>query len=207
MPADAQLTREACENHASLICVVVVVVVIDRNFEEAEVALARSPLLAMELPPWLRAELAAQLRLGIPVAVGSVLRRSMVVWTVAFVGRLGPAAMAASALAVSATNTFALSVMVGLSSASVTLVSQAVGAKDARQAGLWLHRALLVHALAAVPLTALLLCFGRLLRAMGEELELSDTAGRYAVVLVPGCLLYTSPSPRDRQKSRMPSSA
>ena len=23
----------------------------------------------------------------------------------------------------------------------------------------------------------------------------------------PGCLLYTSPSPRDRQKSRMPSSA
>ena len=26
-------------------------------------------------------------------------------------------------------------------------------------------------------------------------------------VLYPGCLLYTSPSPRDRQKSRMPSSA
>ena len=24
---------------------------------------------------------------------------------------------------------------------------------------------------------------------------------------IPGCLLYTSPSPRDRQKSRMPSSA
>ena len=24
---------------------------------------------------------------------------------------------------------------------------------------------------------------------------------------LPGCLLYTSPSPRDRQKSRMPSSA
>ena len=27
------------------------------------------------------------------------------------------------------------------------------------------------------------------------------------VVLIHGCLLYTSPSPRDRQKSRMPSSA
>ena len=26
-------------------------------------------------------------------------------------------------------------------------------------------------------------------------------------VAIPGCLLYTSPSPRDRQKSRMPSSA
>ena len=26
-------------------------------------------------------------------------------------------------------------------------------------------------------------------------------------MLLPACLLYTSPSPRDRQKSRMPSSA
>ena len=29
----------------------------------------------------------------------------------------------------------------------------------------------------------------------------------YDLVVVGGCLLYTSPSPRDRQKSRMPSSA
>ena len=28
-----------------------------------------------------------------------------------------------------------------------------------------------------------------------------------ASILIPTCLLYTSPSPRDRQKSRMPSSA
>ena len=28
-----------------------------------------------------------------------------------------------------------------------------------------------------------------------------------ALELTKGCLLYTSPSPRDRQKSRMPSSA
>ena len=31
-------------------------------------------------------------------------------------------------------------------------------------------------------------------------------SGRFSVQ-VQGCLLYTSPSPRDRQKSRMPSSA
>ena len=37
-----------------------------------------------------------------------------------------------------------------------------------------------------------------------------DTTGSKEVVLIGGgyvCLLYTSPSPRDRQKSRMPSSA
>ena len=29
----------------------------------------------------------------------------------------------------------------------------------------------------------------------------------FPYVIIDGCLLYTSPSPRDRQKSRMPSSA
>ena len=33
--------------------------------------------------------------------------------------------------------------------------------------------------------------------------EIADKVGAYLMV----CLLYTSPSPRDRQKSRMPSSA
>ena len=31
--------------------------------------------------------------------------------------------------------------------------------------------------------------------------------GKYKKIRYKGCLLYTSPSPRDRQKSRMPSSA
>ena len=33
------------------------------------------------------------------------------------------------------------------------------------------------------------------------------TGQAHVKVLACGCLLYTSPSPRDRQKSRMPSSA
>ena len=37
-------------------------------------------------------------------------------------------------------------------------------------------------------------------------IDLSQNPRRYAG-LSPNCLLYTSPSPRDRQKSRMPSSA
>ena len=49
----------------------------------------------------------------------------------------------------------------------------------------------------------------------GEELRRSysicssanDNQLRIGVKKVDGCLLYTSPSPRDRQKSRMPSSA
>eukprot|EP01017_Pseudomicrothorax_dubius_P013444 TRINITY_DN15916_c0_g1_i1.p1 TRINITY_DN15916_c0_g1~~TRINITY_DN15916_c0_g1_i1.p1 ORF type:complete len:110 (+),score=6.37 TRINITY_DN15916_c0_g1_i1:125-454(+) len=35
--------------------------------------------------------------------------------------------------------------------------------------------------------------------------QMTQILGRYKQIIV--CLLYTSPSPRDRQKSRMPSSA
>ena len=47
-------------------------------------------------------------------------------------------------------------------------------------------------------------------RVGGWASDFEAAAGRkagLAVVLVGDCLLYTSPSPRDRQKSRMPSSA
>ena len=40
-----------------------------------------------------------------------------------------------------------------------------------------------------------------------DELVSSSRRGRASVTLTYTCLLYTSPSPRDRQKSRMPSSA
>ena len=40
-----------------------------------------------------------------------------------------------------------------------------------------------------------------------EALAAEMAAGRSGVLLASGCLLYTSPSPRDGTKSRMPSSA
>ena len=42
---------------------------------------------------------------------------------------------------------------------------------------------------------------------LGTTNTLVYTRGKGIVVQEPSCLLYTSPSPRDRQKSRMPSSA
>ena len=45
----------------------------------------------------------------------------------------------------------------------------------------------------------------------GEQaLEIADTlvkSGSISVIVIDSCLLYTSPSPRDRTRSRMPSSA
>ena len=45
------------------------------------------------------------------------------------------------------------------------------------------------------------------LDTMGQTIVYTDEAGNATTIDLTGCLLYTSPSPRDRQKSRMPSSA
>ena len=53
-------------------------------------------------------------------------------------------------------------------------------------------------------------CLSKWYREEAEKkgIELSDPSAREHVYGMPySCLLYTSPSPRDRQKSRMPSSA
>ena len=42
------------------------------------------------------------------------------------------------------------------------------------------------------------------IRSLNEKVRIPPQIGTYKVYI---CLLYTSPSPRDRQKSRMPSSA
>ena len=48
---------------------------------------------------------------------------------------------------------------------------------------------------------------GKLLIQMFEKSSLRTRLSFYLAIKQLGCLLYTSPSPRDRQKSRMPSSA
>ena len=52
------------------------------------------------------------------------------------------------------------------------------------------------------------LCALGLLVKQGEAYSLTEASAAFLVASSPSaCLLYTSPSPRDRQKSRMPSSA
>ena len=46
-----------------------------------------------------------------------------------------------------------------------------------------------------------------LIGRLGQDPEIRYTQSGSSVANVTICLLYTSPSPRDRQKSRMPSSA
>ena len=134
----------------------------------------------------LKEELIVQLRRTIPVSLSHLMRRSLDVMSVAVLGHIGKDVLAAGALAQSTVNTVALSVLVGLSSATVTLTSQAVGAGDRLQTGLWLHRAIVVSFLTALPITVLLSFLAPILKAVGQKPELADIAGGYCAWLLPG---------------------
>lgn len=133
-----------------------------------------------------KAEVAAQLARGLPVSCSSLARASLDVISIARIGALGSAAdMAAAALANSVVRVFALSVFVGLSSATVTLASQAKGAGDNTQAALWLHRAFVVNASFALPMTCLLLLLEPALEFIGEDAQIASRAGDYCKWLLP----------------------
>ena len=72
-----------------------------------------------------------------------------------------------------------------------------------------MNQKLLLIALSGLSLTTLA-DEARLLRfpaTNGKEIVFSYAGDLYQVPMSGGCLLYTSPSPRDTERSRMPSSA
>jgi MATE family multidrug resistance protein len=133
-------------------------------------------------------ELKVQLLLGLPQSCSSLARRCTDAFTLSFVGALGdPVKMAAAGLANSTNAIFSLSVFVGLSSATVTLTSQAKGAGDNHQAALWLHRALAVHFVVAAIFTPVMFAlFGPMLLALGQDVGVIDQAVAYYRCLLPG---------------------
>ena len=76
--------------------------------------------------------------------------------------------------------------------------------------GAWLRLKVVNHFQPMVPkkhwgtfIVNVMACFG-----LGLVLALNETcASSTGIALLMGCLLYTSPSPRDKRQSRMPSSA
>ena len=139
----------------------------------------------MSLSPAIRTEIGVQLQRCLPVVLSFLFRKGTEVMTIIVLGHLGPAELAAGALALSTTATLAYSVFVGLAAGTATLVSQAHGAGDKEQVTFWLHRAIIVHLGVAIPLSILLTLLGPILRCMGQETRLATSAGSFGLALLP----------------------
>ena len=93
-----------------------------------------------------RAEIMAQMSLAFPVCCTFVMRKSVDIVSVMFVGRLGPHYLSAAGIAAVTSNVSGNSMIVGLAGALSTICSQAYGSKDMVSFSLAPQRAVLILA-------------------------------------------------------------
>ncbi|KAL9680881.1 hypothetical protein QQ045_012661 [Rhodiola kirilowii] len=105
--------------------------------------------------------------------------------TIMFVGHLSVAALSGASLGYSFVSVTGISVMIAMSSALDTLCGQAYGAKQFRLVGIHLQQAIVVQLATCILLTAIWANTGRILKAIGQNEEIAETAGVYALYLIP----------------------
>jgi MATE family multidrug resistance protein len=133
------------------------------------------------------------LKMAVPLAVANLMDRSALWVTWAFIGQHGGAAqLGPASLASTVNNVLGTSVNIGLSLAVQTLASQAAGAGDWKALSNSLQRALPISVCFSLPVTALLLSLGPLLKALGRPPEVADAAQAYAFCILPVALVTGS---------------
>uniref|UniRef100_A0A0E0B998 Protein DETOXIFICATION n=1 Tax=Oryza glumipatula TaxID=40148 RepID=A0A0E0B998_9ORYZ len=136
------------------------------------------------------AEVKRLLRLAGPLMAGFVLRNSVQMVSVMFVGHLGELQLAGSSLAASLANVTGFSFLFGMSSALDTLCGQAYGAGQHRLLGVYAQRAMLVLAAAAVPIALVWASAGEILLLFGQDPAIAAEAGAYARWMIPSLAAY-----------------
>ncbi|KAF7098424.1 hypothetical protein CFC21_100167 [Triticum aestivum] len=130
------------------------------------------------------------LRLAGPLAAGGILRSALQLVSVMFVGHLGELPLAGASLATSLANVTGFSLLVGMSSALDTLCGQAFGARQYHLLGLYKQRAMVVLALACVPIALVWSNTTRILLLLGQDPAIAAEAGSYARWLLPALVPY-----------------
>jgi multidrug resistance protein, MATE family len=137
------------------------------------------------------AEVRATVRLAAPMVLASVLRKLMETVTVIYLGSLGPTALASASLATTTINVLGMSVFVGFSSATATLVSQAHGAGDTRLIATLLVRAALIQLCASIPVVLVLANLETIMVLLGQQPELAAAAQRFCTWMIPGVYAFS----------------
>ncbi|KAI0530473.1 hypothetical protein KFK09_000017 [Dendrobium nobile] len=136
------------------------------------------------------AEVRKQLYLAGPLITSSLLLKIMQVISVMFVGHLGELSLAGASMATSFAGVTGFSLMVGMGSALETLCGQSFGAKKYRMLGIHLQSAMLVLMTVSIPVAVVWAYTGQILKALGQDPEISVEAGLYARWLIPSLFAY-----------------
>jgi len=145
-----------------------------------------SALSALGLTKDVRGEFRILSALATPVIFTYLLSFAIALGSQIMVGRLGPSALAAAALANMFANATGNSIAVGSAAAVETLCSQAFGARNYERVGIVTQRGCAVMLMFCVPITAAWLCAGAVLEALGQPPDVVELAVPYIRVLILG---------------------
>ena len=130
-------------------------------------------------------EVGAQLAGSVPLLLFNVAQFALNLASMSWVGQLGALELAGASLAISFSNVTGLSLVIGVSFALETLVSQAQGAKRYSECGLALQRSLITSALIMFFVSLFWMLGSRIFLAMGQPRSVSEVAGTYLLWLTP----------------------
>jgi len=128
----------------------------------------------------------------VPLALSQLMVFFLEILNFIFIGHLNDAkSLAAIGLGNMLCNIFAFALALGMTSALETLASQAYGARNYHLAGVYLTRAEAILTVLFIPLTAFLFFAAPMLKALGQDHEVSDLTGIYVRWALPAIYLFS----------------
>ncbi|CAM0950088.1 unnamed protein product [Alopecurus aequalis] len=129
--------------------------------------------------------------LAAPMIAVALLQLLMQLISTIMVGHLGEVALAGAAIANSLTNVCGFSILIGLASGLETLCGQAYGAEQYHKLSLYTYRSIIVLLFVSVPIAILWAFIPEVLPLIGQEPQIANEAGKYALWLIPGLFAFS----------------
>ncbi|XP_022965029.1 protein DETOXIFICATION 16-like [Cucurbita moschata] len=135
-------------------------------------------------------EVKKQLWLAGPLILVSLLQYCLQMISVMFVGHLGELPLSGASMATSFATVTGFSLLMGMASALDTFCGQSNGAKQYHMLGIHMQRAMFVLLIVSIPLAVVWANTGEILKALGQDAEISREAGTYAISMIPSLFAY-----------------
>eukprot|EP00579_Thalassiosira_antarctica_P027090 CAMPEP_0202002586 /NCGR_PEP_ID=MMETSP0905-20130828/8379_1 /ASSEMBLY_ACC=CAM_ASM_000554 /TAXON_ID=420261 /ORGANISM="Thalassiosira antarctica, Strain CCMP982" /LENGTH=521 /DNA_ID=CAMNT_0048559519 /DNA_START=49 /DNA_END=1611 /DNA_ORIENTATION=+ len=124
-----------------------------------------------------------------PIILSEIFQNTLPVMDIVFVGHLGKQDLAAAALATVWFNLWNATMM-GFMSAIDTLLAQSFGAKQYKHVGVWTGISLIIIFLTTLVVSGMVALCGPAMHLFGQDPQLADAAGEFAIRLIPGLFPY-----------------
>ncbi|XP_052622083.1 protein DETOXIFICATION 16 isoform X2 [Lactuca sativa] len=131
-----------------------------------------------------------QLWLAGPLICVSLLQYSLNLISIMFVGHLGELSLSGASMATSFASVTGFSLFMGMACALDTLCGQSYGAKQYHMLGIYMQRAMVILMLVSIPVALIWLNTGSILKAVGQDPDISREAGVYAQFMLPSLFAY-----------------